>query len=125
MCREVVRDNSLKGRRGRLPSKAKGLDPPSPHQVGRSHPTSLHQFVTKAMLETRPTSHEIIPQLDSGHPMHLITDFEMIDILAQIREGHRNFASKVPGFQQIPASDQEILLRTSFWHYIVLSTAFK
>lgn len=125
MCKEVVRDNSLKGRRGRLPSKPRGLDPPSPHQSGRIQMTSLYQYVTKAMLETRPMLTEIVSQMDPGRSLQLFADVEMIELLVQIRHRHKNFASKVPGFQQIPPNDQEILLRASFWHYFVLSTAFK
>ena len=54
MVKEVVRTDSLKGRRGRLPSKSK-----SPQQCPPSPPVSLITSLVRAYVETSPVLNDV------------------------------------------------------------------
>ncbi|GAB6021471.1 Nuclear receptor sub 4, group A, member, variant 2 [Chamberlinius hualienensis] len=125
MVKEVVRTDSLKGRRGRLPSK-----PKSPQESPPSPPISLITALVRAHVDTTPdlanlnysqykenvgenpnTEAEEVQQF-----YHLITT--SIDVI-------RLFAEKIPGFSELCKDDQELLFQSASLELFVLRLAYR
>lgn len=127
MVKEVVRTDSLKGRRGRLPSK-----PKSPQESPPSPPVSLITALVRAHVDTTPD----IANLDYSQYKepdgrdspggggadkiqqfyHLLTS--SIDVI-------RNFADKLPGFAELDKEDQELLFQSASLELFVLRLAYR
>lgn len=104
---QVVRTDSLKGRRGRLPSK-----PKSPQESPPSPPVSLITALVRAHLDTTPDKASLdysqYRQPRPGDPP--MTEAEKIqqfyNLLTTSIDVIRNFADKIPGFTDLVREDQ-------------------
>ncbi|KAK2582208.1 hypothetical protein KPH14_004560 [Odynerus spinipes] len=126
MVKEVVRTDSLKGRRGRLPSK-----PKSPQESPPSPPVSLITALVRAHLDTTPDRMNLdYSQYRQSRPGDLpITEAEKIqqfyNLLTTSIDVIRNFADKVPGFTDLPREDQELLFQSASLELFVLRLAYR
>ncbi|XP_074451445.1 nuclear receptor subfamily 4 group A member 2 isoform X4 [Larus michahellis] len=102
MVKEVVRTDSLKGRRGRLPSKPKSPQEPSP-------PSPPFQANPDYQLSGDDTQH--------------IQQF--YDLLTGSMEIIRGWAEKIPGFTDLPKTDQDLLFESAFLELFVLRLAYR
>ncbi|XP_045177718.2 probable nuclear hormone receptor HR38 isoform X2 [Mercenaria mercenaria] len=126
MVKEVVRTDSLKGRRGRLPSK-----PKSPQEAPPSPPVSLITALVRAHVDTNPD----IPTLDySKYKVPHVedspqTDAESIrmfyDLLIQSIDVLRTWAEKIPGFSDLCKEDQDLLFQSATMELFVLRMAYR
>lgn len=107
IAQQVVRTDSLKGRRGRLPSK-----PKSPQESPPSPPISLITALVRAHLDTTPDKASLdysqYRQSRPGDPP--MTEAEKIqqfyNLLTTSIDVIRNFADKIPGFTDLVKEDQ-------------------
>ncbi|XP_056391342.1 nuclear receptor subfamily 4 group A member 2 isoform X2 [Hyla sarda] len=102
MVKEVVRTDSLKGRRGRLPSKPKSPQEPSP-------PSPPFQANPEFQLNGDDTQH--------------IQQF--YDLLTGSMEIIRGWAEKIPGFSELHKQDQDLLFESAFLELFVLRLAYR
>ncbi|XP_077573388.1 nuclear receptor subfamily 4 group A member 2-like [Stigmatopora nigra] len=124
MVKEVVRTDSLKGRRGRLPSKPKGL-PDSSSQFN-----SLLSSLVKAHVESNPSSsrldyskfHEGLESPSGDDAQHVR---QFYDLLTRSMEVIRAWALKIPGFVSLPKHDQDLLFYSSFLELFVLRLSYR
>ncbi|CAI6353656.1 unnamed protein product [Macrosiphum euphorbiae] len=126
MVKEVVRTDSLKGRRGRLPSK-----PKSPHGSPPSPPVSLITALVRAHVDTNPDFSSLdYSQYHEPKPFEpLITEAEKIQqffgLLTTSVEVIRHFAEKIPGFKTLCKSDQDLLFQSASLELFVLRLAYR
>ncbi|XP_076167589.1 hormone receptor-like in 38 isoform X2 [Ptiloglossa arizonensis] len=126
MVKEVVRTDSLKGRRGRLPSK-----PKSPQESPPSPPVSLITALVRAHLDTTPDQASLdysqYRQPRPGDPP--ITEAEktqqFYNLLTTSIDVIRNFADKIPGFTDLLREDQELLFQSASLELFVLRLAYR
>ncbi|XP_011629732.1 nuclear receptor subfamily 4 group A member 2 isoform X1 [Pogonomyrmex barbatus] len=126
MVKEVVRTDSLKGRRGRLPSK-----PKSPQESPPSPPVSLITALVRAHLDTTPDKASLdysqYRQPRPGDPP--MTEAEKIqqfyNLLTTSIDVIRNFADKIPGFTDLVREDQELLFQSASLELFVLRLAYR
>ncbi|XP_063789773.1 nuclear receptor subfamily 4 group A member 2 isoform X2 [Pseudophryne corroboree] len=102
MVKEVVRTDSLKGRRGRLPSKPKSPQEPSP-------PSPPFQANPEFQINGDDTQH--------------IQQF--YDLLTGSMEIIRGWAEKIPGFSELHKQDQDLLFESAFLELFVLRLAYR
>ncbi|XP_062899966.1 nuclear receptor subfamily 4 group A member 3 isoform X1 [Mobula hypostoma] len=120
MVKEVVRTDSLKGRRGRLPSKPKSpLQEPSPP----SPPISFMNALVRALVDTTPSSHNYsqfcaTEQPTAGNDAEYVHQF--YGLLASSMEVTQNWAEKILGFSDLPKEDKALLIESSFLELFVL-----
>lgn len=122
----MVRTDSLKGRRGRLPSK-----PKSPQESPPSPPISLITALVRAHVDTTPDLanldysqyHEPEPSDDPVSEAEKIQQF--YNLLATSMEVIRNFADKIPGFSDFTREDQELLFQSASLELFVLRLAYR
>ncbi|XP_078394838.1 nuclear receptor subfamily 4 group A member 3 isoform X1 [Cetorhinus maximus] len=120
MVKEVVRTDSLKGRRGRLPSKPKSpLQEPSPP----SPPISMMNALVRALVDSTPSSHNYTQFCAAEQPTSG-TDAEYVHqfygLLATSMEITQSWAEKIPGFSDLPKEDQTLLIESAFLELFVL-----
>ncbi|XP_078700606.1 nuclear receptor subfamily 4 group A member 2-like isoform X1 [Branchiostoma floridae x Branchiostoma belcheri] len=129
MVKEVVRTDSLKGRRGRLPSKPKSpqeQSPPSP-------PVSLITALVRAHVDSSPTPPTLnynlqfkMPGEEGESPK---SDTERVqqfyDLLCSSIEVIRTWAEKIPGFPDLLKEDQELLFQSACLELFVLRLAYR
>lgn len=101
---KVVRTDSLKGRRGRLPSK-----PKSPQESPPSPPVSLITALVRAHVDTTPDRMNLdYSQYRPDDPP--ISEMEktqqFYNLLTSSVDVIRNFAEKIPGFTDLLRDDQ-------------------
>ncbi|XP_029049263.1 nuclear receptor subfamily 4 group A member 2 isoform X1 [Osmia bicornis bicornis] len=126
MVKEVVRTDSLKGRRGRLPSKQK-----SPQESPPSPPVSLITALVRAHLDTTPDQVNLdytqYRQPRPGDPP--ITEAEktqqFYNLLTASIDVIRNFADKIPGFTDLVREDQDLLFQLASLELFVLRLAYR
>uniref|UniRef100_A0AAY4AQE2 Nuclear receptor subfamily 4 group A member 2 n=1 Tax=Denticeps clupeoides TaxID=299321 RepID=A0AAY4AQE2_9TELE len=122
MVREVVRTDSLKGRRGRLPSKPK---------CPQEQPPTLVSALVRAHVDSNPS----VSRLDySGfhsdpefHPAGDDTGHiqQFYDLLTGSMSIIRGWAEKIPGFSDLPKPDQELLFQSAFLQLFVLRLSYR
>ncbi|VVC42291.1 Nuclear hormone receptor,Nuclear hormone receptor, ligand-binding domain,Zinc finger, nuclear [Cinara cedri] len=126
MVKEVVRTDSLKGRRGRLPSK-----PKSPHGSPTSPPVSLITALVRAHVDTNPDFSSLdYSQYHEPKPFEpLTTEAEKIQqffgLLTTSVEVIKHFAEKIPGFKTLCKTDQDLLFQSSSLELFVLRLAYR
>ncbi|CAH1966099.1 unnamed protein product [Acanthoscelides obtectus] len=126
MVKEVVRTDSLKGRRGRLPSK-----PKSPQESPPSPPVSLITALVRAHVDTTPDLANLdYSQYVEPSPIEpIISEAEKIQqfytLLTTSVDVIRNFADKIPGFQEICLEDRELLFQSASLELFVLRLAYR
>ncbi|XP_039280267.1 probable nuclear hormone receptor HR38 isoform X2 [Nilaparvata lugens] len=126
MVKEVVRTDSLKGRRGRLPSK-----PKSPQESPPSPPVSLITALVRAHVDTSPDLASLdYSQYREPMPMEPpITEAEKIhqfyNLLTTSVDVIRHFADRIPGFSDFCREDQELLFQSASLELFVLRLAYR
>ncbi|XP_014296393.1 nuclear receptor subfamily 4 group A member 2 isoform X1 [Microplitis demolitor] len=126
MVKEVVRTDSLKGRRGRLPSK-----PKSPQESPPSPPVTLITALVRAHVDTTPdvANLDYSQYHEPGVPAPLVTDAEKVQqfysLLATSIDVIHNFAEKIPGFTDLLKEDQELLFQSASLELFILRLAYR
>lgn len=126
MVKEVVRTDSLKGRRGRLPSK-----PKSPQESPPSPPVSLITALVRAHVDTTPDLssldysqyREFIPEEPEISEAEKILQF--YNLLTTSLDVIRHFAEKIPGFGELCREDQDLLFQSASLELFVLRLAYR
>ncbi|CAL8290868.1 unnamed protein product [Merluccius merluccius] len=126
MVKEVVRTDSLKGRRGRLPSKPKSplqteASPPSP-------PLSLLSALLRAYSHCTPRDLDY-SQFSAADPPTSSSDAQQIQLFYRLltisMETTRCWAERLPGFSELHRDDQNLLIDSSFLELFVLRLAHR
>jgi len=132
MVKEVVRTDSLKGRRGRLPSK-----PKSPQESPHSPPVSLITALVRAHVDTSPdlTNSDFSWQSDSNVPagsspqqpvMKADQVRQFFTLLSDCIDVIKIWAHKIPGFtSELCREDQELLFQSACLELLVLRLAYR
>ncbi|XP_034959327.2 nuclear receptor subfamily 4immunitygroup A member 1 isoform X1 [Zootoca vivipara] len=123
MVKEVVRTDSLKGRRGRLPSK--------PKQTQDTSPVSLISSLVRAHIDSIPSA----TKLDYSKFQESVSyQFEkedcvdvqqFYDLLTGSMDVIRKWAEKIQGFLELPKEDQDLLLESAFLELFILRLAYR
>ncbi|CAB1353909.1 unnamed protein product [Coregonus sp. 'balchen'] len=116
MVKEVVRTDSLKGRRGRLPSKAKTV----PESVSTTPPINIIASLVRAHIDSNPAIgkldyskyQETVASLSEKEDANDIQQF--YDLLTGTMDVIRKWAEIIPGFTAFCPEDQELLLESAF-----------
>jgi hypothetical protein len=132
MVKEVVRTDSLKGRRGRLPSK-----PKSPQETPPSPPVSLITALVRAHVDTNPD----LSNLDYSQYVEIseedletksglmeneaakITQF--YNLLTTSIDVIRNFCERIPGICELSNKDRELLFQSACLELFTLRLAYR
>ncbi|XP_018322473.1 probable nuclear hormone receptor HR38 [Agrilus planipennis] len=126
MVKEVVRTDSLKGRRGRLPSK-----PKSPQESPPSPPVSLITALVRAHVDTTPDLANLdYSQYCEPSPIEpTVSEAEKIqqfyNLLTTSVDVIRNFAEKIPGYQDLCREDKDLLFQSASLELFVLRLAYR
>ncbi|CAG0913504.1 unnamed protein product [Notodromas monacha] len=133
MVKEVVRTDSLKGRRGRLPSK-----PKTSQENPASPPVTLITALVRAHLDTNPD----VTNLDYSE-VSTVTLFnellyeepgqgtmneadrtqQFFNLITSSVEAGRGFAERIPGFTDLAKEDQDLLFQSASLELLVLRLA--
>lgn len=135
MVKEVVRTDSLKGRRGRLPSK-----PKSPQESPPSPPISLITALVRSHVDTTPDP----SCLDYTHyeePLDLLSPVastlgglsmsdadkvqQFYQLLTSSVDVIRQFAEKIPGYLDLTVEDQDLLFQSASLELFVLRLSYR
>ncbi|XP_069775280.1 nuclear receptor subfamily 4 group A member 1-like isoform X2 [Narcine bancroftii] len=127
MVKEVVRTDSLKGRRGRLPSKPKNV----PEATTSSAPVSLLTALMRAHVESNPPMSNLDyskfqePSTYSSEEDEAAEVQQFYELLAGSMEIIRQWAEQIPGFCGFPKEDQDLLLESAFLELFILRLAYR
>ncbi|KAM4600378.1 nuclear receptor subfamily 4 group A member 3 [Polymixia lowei] len=122
----LVRTDSLKGRRGRLPSKPKSplqteASPPSP-------PLSLLSALLRAYSHCTPRDLDY-SQFSAADPPTSSSDAQHIQLFYRLltisMETTRCWADRLPGFSELHRDDQNLLIDSAFLELFVLRLAHR
>ncbi|XP_072521758.1 probable nuclear hormone receptor HR38 [Salminus brasiliensis] len=124
MVKEVVRTDSLKGRRGRLPSKPKNV-PDS------AQPVNITASLVRAHIDSSPVPgkldyskyQEDVSNLSEKEDANDIKLF--YDLLTGTMEVVQKWAEAIPGFSSFCREDQELLLESAFVELFILRLAYR
>ncbi|XP_074835833.1 nuclear receptor subfamily 4immunitygroup A member 1 [Carettochelys insculpta] len=123
MVKEVVRTDSLKGRRGRLPSK--------PKQAPDASPVSLMTSLVRAHIDSVPSATKLDYskfQESVCYPMEkedCVDVQQFYDLLTGSMDVIRKWAEKIQGFPELPKEDQDLLLESAFLELFILRLAYR
>lgn len=126
MVKEVVRTDSLKGRRGRLPSK-----PKSPQESPPSPPISLITALVRAHVDTTPDLSSLDynqyrePSLIEPNISEAEKIQQFYNLLTTSVDVIKHFAEKLPGFQELCREDQELLFQSASLELFVLRLSYR
>ncbi|XP_063778726.1 nuclear receptor subfamily 4 group A member 3 [Pseudophryne corroboree] len=130
MVKEVVRTDSLKGRRGRLPSK-----PKSPSHQESSQPTlssppvSMLDALVQALVDSTPRDLDYSTYSADTGQAAAGTDTECIqqfyNLLTISIEISKKWSEKLPGFAALQKDDQTLLIETTFLDLFVLRLSIR
>ncbi|XP_038626282.1 nuclear receptor subfamily 4 group A member 3 [Tachyglossus aculeatus] len=129
MVKEVVRTDSLKGRRGRLPSKPKSpLQQESSQPSPPSPPVSMINALVRALTDSTPRDLDYsrycsIDQTAAGTDAEHVQQF--YNLLTASIEISRGWAEKIPGFTDLPKEDQTLLIESAFLELFVLRLSIR
>lgn len=126
MVKEVVRTDSLKGRRGRLPSKPKSVEPTS-----TTPSTNIISSLVQAHLESNPSAakldyskyQETVEKASGKEDAGDIQQF--YDLLTGALDVIQVWAQNVPGFTDFCSEDQQLLLESAFVELFILRLAYR
>ncbi|KAG7472011.1 hypothetical protein MATL_G00104140 [Megalops atlanticus] len=127
MVKEVVRTDSLKGRRGRLPSKPKNVQDP----VSLASPVNIIASLVRAHIDSNPAIgkldyskyQETVASLSEKEDASDIQQF--YDLLTGSMDVIRKWAETIPGFTAFCLEDQELLLESAFVELFILRLAYR
>ncbi|XP_056128953.1 nuclear receptor subfamily 4 group A member 1 isoform X2 [Lampris incognitus] len=127
MVKEVVRTDSLKGRRGRLPSKPKVIQ----DQMTTVSPVSMIASLVRAHIDSNPG----LGKLDYSKYQDTVSNLsqkedaddikQFYDLLTASLEVIRKWATSVPGFSEFCPEDQDLLLESAFVELFILRLAYR
>ncbi|XP_055647980.1 LOW QUALITY PROTEIN: nuclear receptor subfamily 4 group A member 1 [Falco peregrinus] len=123
MVKEVVRTDSLKGRRGRLPSK--------PKQPPDASPVSLITSLVRAHIDSIPSATKLdYSKFQESAPCQLekedsVDVQQFYDLLTGSMDVIRKWAEKIQGFTELPKEDQDLLLESAFLELFILRLAYR
>lgn len=127
MVKEVVRTDSLKGRRGRLPSK-----PKIPVEASSTTPSvNIIASLVRAHLDSSPTIGKLDyskyqETADSSKEKEDAGDIQQFyDLLTGSLDVIRKWAQAIPGFTDFCTEDQELLLESAFVELFILRLAYR
>ncbi|XP_037958931.1 probable nuclear hormone receptor HR38 [Teleopsis dalmanni] len=128
MVKEVVRTDSLKGRRGRLPSK-----PKSPQESPPSPPISLITALVRSHVDTTPdpscldySQYKEPNQEDSPIVMSEAEKVQQFyNLLTTSVDVIKQFADKIPGYGDLCPEDQELLFQSAMLELFVLRLSYR
>ncbi|KAF6214951.1 hypothetical protein GE061_009696 [Apolygus lucorum] len=126
MVKEVVRTDSLKGRRGRLPSK-----PKSPQESPPSPPVSLITALVRAHVDTSPDLSNLDysqyrDHKEEGVPVSETEKTQQFyNLLTSCVDVIVHFAEKIPGFNELCKEDQDLLFQSASLELFVLRLAYR
>ncbi|XP_041374896.1 nuclear receptor subfamily 4 group A member 2-like [Gigantopelta aegis] len=126
MVKEVVRTDSLKGRRGRLPSK-----PKSPQESPPSPPVSLITSLVRAHVDTSPDIPNLdyskfkVPSKDESQSCGDERISLFYELLVQSFDVLKGWAEKIPGFSELCKEDQDLLFHSASLELFVLRAAYR
>ncbi|XP_054253063.1 nuclear receptor subfamily 4 group A member 1 [Indicator indicator] len=123
MVKEVVRTDSLKGRRGRLPSK--------PKQSPDASPVSLITSLVRAHIDSIPSATKLdYSKFQESVPCQFekedsVDVQQFYDLLTGSMDVIRKWAEKIQGFAELPKEDQDLLLESAFLELFILRLAYR
>ncbi|XP_064354547.1 nuclear receptor subfamily 4immunitygroup A member 1 [Dromaius novaehollandiae] len=123
MVKEVVRTDSLKGRRGRLPSK--------PKQPQDASPVSLITSLVRAHIDSVPSATKLdYSKFQESVPCQFekedsVDVQQFYDLLTGSMDVIRKWAEKIQGFAELPREDQDLLLESAFLELFILRLAYR
>ncbi|XP_061871470.1 nuclear receptor subfamily 4immunitygroup A member 1 isoform X3 [Colius striatus] len=123
MVKEVVRTDSLKGRRGRLPSK--------PKQPPDASPVSLITSLVRAHIDSIPSATKLdYSKFQESVPCQFekedsVDVQQFYDLLTGSMDVIRKWAEKIQGFTELPKEDQDLLLESAFLELFILRLAYR
>ncbi|XP_023142935.2 probable nuclear hormone receptor HR38 [Amphiprion ocellaris] len=127
MVKEVVRTDSLKGRRGRLPSKPKT----AVEALSTTPNVNIIASLVRAHVDSNPT----IGKLDYSKYQETTDNMkekedagdiqQFYDLLTGALDVIRNWAQTIPGFTDFCSEDQELLLESAFVELFILRLAYR
>lgn len=126
MVKEVVRTDSLKGRRGRLPSK-----PKSPQESPPSPPVSLITALVRAHVDTTPdlSNLDYSQYLEPSVVEPLMSEADKVNLFYSVLitsvDVIKNFADKIPGFQDLCPEDRNLLFQSASLELFVLRLCYR
>ncbi|KAM3821516.1 nuclear receptor subfamily 4 group A member 3 isoform 1-T1 [Vipera latastei] len=129
MVKEVVRTDSLKGRRGRLPSKPKSPLQQEPAQPSPSSPpVSMVNALAQALSDSAPQELDYskycsMEQTSTGTDAEYVQQF--YDLLTASIDISRDWAEKIPGFTDLPKEDQTLLIESAFLELFILRLSIR
>ncbi|XP_016080515.1 PREDICTED: nuclear receptor subfamily 4 group A member 3 [Miniopterus natalensis] len=129
MVKEVVRTDSLKGRRGRLPSKPKSPLQQEPSQPSPpSPPICMMNALVRALTDSTPRDLDY-SRYCSADQAAAGTDAEHVQqfysLLTASIDVSRSWAEKIPGFTDLPKEDQTLLIESAFLELFVLRLSIR
>ncbi|KPP66518.1 nuclear receptor subfamily 4 group A member 1-like [Scleropages formosus] len=127
MVKEVVRTDSLKGRRGRLPSKPKNVQ----DSASTATPANIIASLVKAHMDSNPAAskldyskyQETVTSLSEKEDASDIQQF--YDLLTDSMKVIQRWAESIPGFTAFCPEDQELLLESAFMELFILRVAYR
>ncbi|XKL63607.1 hypothetical protein PGB90_005971 [Kerria lacca] len=126
MVKEVVRTDSLKGRRGRLPSK-----PKSPQDSPPSPPVNVVSALVRAHVDTSPdlSSLDYSQYEECDADDTSMTEARKVELFYHVLSGSvkliHNFADRIPGFSELCLDDQNLLFQSASLELFVLRLAYR
>ncbi|CAN9515468.1 unnamed protein product [Ophioblennius macclurei] len=127
MVREVVRTDSLKGRRGRLPSKPKVVQ----DVTTTVSPVSMIASLVRAHIESNPGvgnldySKYAETEVSSSQKEDASDIKQFYDLLTATLEVIKKWAKSIPGFCDFCLEDQDLLLESAFVELFILRLAYR
>ncbi|XP_074537736.1 nuclear receptor subfamily 4immunitygroup A member 1 [Halichoeres trimaculatus] len=127
MVREVVRTDSLKGRRGRLPSKPKVIQ----DVTTAVSPVSMIASLVRAHIDSNPgvgkVDYSKYKETEvSPNQKEDASDIKLFyDLLTASMEVIRKWTKSIPGFSEFCGEDQELLLESAFVELFILRLAYR
>uniref|UniRef100_A0A8C8RHW9 Nuclear receptor subfamily 4 group A member 3 n=1 Tax=Pelusios castaneus TaxID=367368 RepID=A0A8C8RHW9_9SAUR len=125
----IVRTDSLKGRRGRLPSKPKSPLQQEPSQPSPpSPPISMMNALVRALTDFTPRELDYsrycsTDQAAAGTDAEHVQQF--YNLLTASIDISRGWAEKIPGFTDLPKEDQTLLIESAFLELFVLRLSIR
>ncbi|KAM8862755.1 nuclear receptor subfamily 4immunitygroup A member 1 [Spinachia spinachia] len=127
MVKEVVRTDSLKGRRGRLPSKPKVV-----RDVTASvSPVSMIASLVRAHIDSNPGVEKMDyskfgeTKVSPNQKVDACDIKQFYQLLTSSMETIRKWAKNIPGYSEFCLEDQELLLESAFVELFILRLAYR
>ncbi|XP_041656422.1 nuclear receptor subfamily 4 group A member 1 [Cheilinus undulatus] len=127
MVREVVRTDSLKGRRGRLPSKPKVVQ----EVTTTVSPVSMIASLVRAHIDSNPGVGKVDYSKFEEREVHPnqkedASDIKQFyDLLTASMEVIRKWTKNIPDFSKFCPEDQELLFESAFVELFILRLAYR